>query len=71
LSDFLWGEDFAGAVFGVAVVDVYVGDVAGEFLVCVAVWGVEDEEEDVKAGEEGGGEVDVFDGGNAWVVASV
>lgn len=47
------------------------GDVAAEFFVAFAGGGVEDEVEDVEAGEEGGGEVDVLHGGDFGVVAAV
>ena len=50
---------------------MHVADVVGEFFVGVARGGVEDEEEDVEAGEEGGGEVDVLDRGDPGVVAAV
>ena len=70
LADFVRVEDDAFG-FRVFVVHVDVGDVVGEFFVAFSRGGVEDEEQDVEAGEEGGGEVDVFDRGDARVVATV
>jgi hypothetical protein len=52
-------------------VHVDVGDVLSEAFVVVASRGVEDEEEEVETGEEGGGEVDIVDGRDLGVVAAV
>ena len=70
LADFGGGEDDAVGI-GVFVVDVHIGDVLGELLVGFPAGLVEDEEEDVEAGEQGGGEVDVLDGRDARVVPAV
>ena len=70
LADLVRGEDDAFGI-GVFVVHVNVGDVLGEFLVGVAGRLVEHEEEDVETGEEGGGKVDVLNGGESWVVTAV
>ncbi len=70
LPDLVRGEDDALGL-GVPVVHVHVGDVLGELLVGFSIWGVEHEEEDVEAGEQRGGQVDVLDGGDARVVAAV
>ena len=70
LPYFVGGEDDSFR-FRVFVVHVYVGDVLGEFLVRFAVRLVEHEEEDIETREQGGGEVDVLDGGDARVVAPV
>ena len=50
---------------------VHHGDVLGEFEVGVLVGPVEEEEDHVEPGEEGGGEVDVLLGGLGGVVAAV
>jgi hypothetical protein len=50
---------------------VDVGDVLSEAFVVVPRRGVEDEEEEVETGEEGSGEVDVVDGRDLGVVATV
>ena len=70
LADFVGVEDYAFG-FRVFVVHVDVGDVVGEFFVGFSRGGIEHEEEDVEAGEEGRWEVDVFDGGDARVVATI
>ena len=77
-ADFFGGEHRrrivragAGADVRVAVVHVHVGDVLGELRVGVARGRVEEEEHDVETGQEGGGEVDVLDGGEAGVVPAV
>ena len=70
LANFVRSEDDTFGI-GVFVVHVNVGDVLGEFLVGVAGRLVEHEEEDIETGKEGGGEVDILDGGESWVVTAV
>ena len=53
-----------------AVVLMHVGDVRGEADIIFKVGLVQDEEEQIKSGEKGGREVDIFGWAEARVVAS-
>jgi hypothetical protein len=53
------------------VMHVNVGNMLGEALIIIASRLVEDEKQQVETREKGGWEIDVFNGGDAWVIAAV